>query len=132
MRRLLALLLLPLGLGGCNAALVGGTVVVMGAGAAIAFDCPGYVNVRLRDELTGDELCGEGVIARSGDRQRRLVTCATLGLSAGTWELRAERGGAPTSVEVDPPDDCQRWVYAVELSLPPPSLPPPALTASSG
>ncbi|MBK8998245.1 MAG: hypothetical protein IPM35_21185 [Myxococcales bacterium] len=114
------LALLGLGLGGCNAGLVGATLAITGAGAVISYDCPGYLTVRLRDELTGAELCGEPVLARDRDRERRLFTCATMALPHGTWELRAERGGASTSVEIERPARCERWVYDVELGLPPP------------
>lgn len=120
MRRALLLPILALALGGCDAALVGGSVVVLGAGAVLAHECPGYVSVELRDELTGGLLCGEPVVARSGERQRRLVSCGTTGLPEGRWEIRAERGGAPTTVDVERPKGCERWVYDVELTLPPP------------
>jgi len=115
-------LLLILALSGCNAGLVGVTVVSLGAGAAVAHDCPGYVAVTLRDELTGAELCAEPVRARSGERERRLMTCAPMALPAGRWELRAERGGVPVSVEVAEAEHCERWVYAVELGLPEPEV----------
>lgn len=118
--RLPSLALLGLGLGGCNAGLVGVTLATMGAGAVISHDCPGYLTVRLRDELTGAELCGEPVLARGRGRERRLFTCATMALPHGTWELRAERGGATSSVEIERPTRCERWVYDVELYLPTP------------
>jgi hypothetical protein len=116
------LLLLPLSLLGCNAGLVGVSVLGLGAGAVAVRQCPGYVAVTLRDELTGAELCGEPVRARAGDRERRLRTCAPGALPAGSWELRAERGGAPASVEVAEAPRCERWMYAVELSLPEPAV----------
>lgn len=95
-------------------------MLVLGAGAAISYECPGYVALTLRDELTGGELCGETVLARSGDKERRLTSCATMSLPDGRWELRAERGGAPTTVDIERPKGCERWVYDVELTLPPP------------
>ncbi|MFO0569947.1 MAG: hypothetical protein U0263_30150 [Polyangiaceae bacterium] len=109
-------------LNGCSAVFVGSTTAAVGGAAVLGFECPGYVKTSLRDELTGAELCAEPVRARSGDRERRLMTCRPAPLGEGTWELQAVRGGAPMQVTVERPEHCERYVYAVELSLPAPSV----------
>lgn len=109
---------------GCSALLVGSTTAGLGGAAALSFECPGYVVVTLRDELTGAELCGEPIHARdrTQDRERTLVACAPSTLPPGNWELTAARGGEPGQLVVEQPDHCQRWVYALELTLPAPAL----------
>ncbi|MBI3205276.1 MAG: hypothetical protein HYZ29_27295 [Myxococcales bacterium] len=111
-----------LALSGCNVVAVGGAVGVLSAGAAVAYDCPSYVSVSLRDDLTGQELCGEEVVARDrqGGRERSLTTCATQRLPEGRWELRAERGGEASVLELAPVRGCERFVHSVELTLPAP------------
>lgn len=110
-------------LSGCNAAVIGGSVGLLGTGAALSLECPGYVSVALRDGQTGIAACNQPVVARSGDREQRLLTCATVGLSEGRWVLRAEAGGEPTVIDVARAEHCERWVYAVELTVHP-LLPP--------
>ena len=113
------LALASVALGGCNAIAIGGTVGVLSAGAALGYECPGYVTVSLRDGASGRELCNEKVVAKSGDRERVLTTCAPQGLPEGRWELRAARGGEGSVVQIEPTPHCERFVYAVELTLDP-------------
>jgi hypothetical protein len=112
-------LLASLPLVGCNAAIVASSVGLLGTGAALNLDCPGYVTVTLHDGQTGAAICGQRVIARSGDRERQGRSCATMALPEGRWQLQAEGGGDPSMVEVERAQNCERWHYAVELDVGP-------------
>jgi hypothetical protein len=114
----LGLLLLPLSSGCAATAGAAAAGAVFGAGAA-AFDCPSYVTVTIRDPLTGDELCGEPVMATKDGSGHEIRSCSYAPLSDGTWVLRAERSdlSVPESrVDITPSSRCERPVYSIELA----------------
>lgn len=117
------LFLLPT-LTGCAATFVGATSVGVGAAGVVAYDCPAWVEVTLRDGLTGGELCGEPLEARSADDQRRAMSCAPFPLGTGTWEIHAARGGSAATLVVEPSRRCEHVAYSIELTLPAPPAPP--------
>ncbi len=120
MWRLGALWFLVPMLAGCAATFVGATSVGVGAAGVVAYQCPGWVEVTLRDELTGGELCGEPLEARAADEERRAHTCAPFPLGAGSWQIRALRGGSAATLVIEPSPRCEHNAYSIELTLPAP------------
>jgi hypothetical protein len=107
-------LLLP----GCSVAVGGATgIVIIGAGV-LASGCYDHLDVTVRS-AAGAPVCDARVVAIRDGSELELVPCWSAVLSAGSWQIRAERDGqVATSAVVIPEDrECGRTVHRVELTL---------------
>lgn len=114
------LLSLALALSGCTAFGIGAVTasVVIGAGV-LASSCYDHVSVSVRD-ARGVQVCDARVVAvRDDGSQTVLPPCYAAALTAGNWQIRAERGGrsASTTLLIPEERECGRYVQRVELTI---------------
>lgn len=127
--------LLLVTLGSCSPLVGGGVLLGAVAMGALTARCYDYVDVTVLD-ADGRKTCAATVTASSGGSEFELSSCYQAPLTNGKWELRATLAGsidAVSTVLVEHPHDCIRYVQSVELTLHRPGaaparpLTPPAL-----
>jgi len=87
--------------------------------AAFTSHCYDYLDVSVLD-ADGRQTCAATVTATNGGDRFELSSCYYAPLTDGRWTLRASLSGysdALTTVLVEHPHDCTRYVQSVELTL---------------
>ena len=136
----------------CTSALGLGVVAGVTGAAVLASDCTDFIDITVRDSMSGGRTCDATVTAVQGDEQEQIMPCYHARLSEGVWQIRASlpgRADAFSTVKLQRGKECGRTVQSVELWLqplgfvpqpplappsvgpppaPPPAAPPPSAT----
>jgi hypothetical protein len=112
------LLAVVLALSGCSMAIGGATGAVLISAGVLASGCYDHLDITLRTP-NGEVVCDASMIATSDGSEVEISPCWSAALSAGTWQIRAERGGQVATTTVTIPEDreCGRHVHKIDLTL---------------
>ena len=124
----------------CTSVIGVGVVAVATGAAVLASDCSDFIDITVKDGVSGGRTCEATVTAVKGDEQEQIMPCYHARLSEGVWQIRASlpgRADAVSTVKLDRSGECGRTVQSIELWLqpvgyvsPPPFAPaPPSTTA---
>jgi hypothetical protein len=122
-------LVVALGAGvvGCDAALIGGALALVGTGAGIlSAQCYDQVSVHVRDEQ-GRRTCDASVSITSDGSARSLRPCYHASLTEGHYRVSAQQAGyAAAEMEFAIPQhegSCPHYTHTIELALRRPGTP---------
>lgn len=109
------------GVVGCDAAVIGGAVVVLGTGAGIlSAQCYDQVSVHVRDDL-GRRTCDARVSITSDGSARSLRPCYHASLTEGHYHVSAQQEGyVSAEMEFAIPKregSCPHYTHTIELAL---------------
>jgi hypothetical protein len=125
--RLATILSLVVLLPSCTSAIGVGVVVVAAGAAVLAADCSDFIDITVRDGVSGGRTCDATVTAVKGDEQVEILPCYHARLGEGVWQIRASlpgRADAMTTLKLERGEECGRTVQSVELWLQPPGYVP--------
>ena len=125
--RLATILTLAVLLPSCTSAIGVGVVVVATGAAVLAADCSDFIDITVRDGVSGGRTCDAKVTAVKGDEQVEILPCYHARLGEGVWQIRASlpgRADAMTTLKLERGEECGRTVQSIELWLQPPGYTP--------